>query len=93
MANTQEIENPFVYEKPLWLILHEREHRRKLKEARTGKPVGQWGGKREGAGIKKKKEYTHLARLTMTNVQYKILADMGKGDWETGLINLINEHI
>ena len=51
-----EIEDPFVYIKPDWLVLHEREHRRKLKEARTGKPVGAWGGKREGAGLKKKKE-------------------------------------
>ena len=47
-----EIEDPFVYSKPQWLIDHEREHRRKLREARTGKPVGQWGGKREGAGKK-----------------------------------------
>lgn len=89
----KEIEDPFVYEKPEWLILHEREHRRKLREARTGKPVGQWGGKREGAGKKKPREYSHLARLNITNVQQQILADMGKGDWETGLINLINEHI
>jgi len=89
----KELEDPFVYSKPQWLIDHEREHRRKLREARTGKPVGQWGGKREGAGKKKPREYTHLARLNMTNVQQQILADMGKGDWEAGLINLINEHI
>jgi len=88
-----EIEDPFVYTKPDWLVMYEREHRRKLKEARTGKPVGQWGGKREGAGKKKPKEYTHLARLNMTNVQCQILADMGNGDWETGLNNLINEQI
>jgi hypothetical protein len=89
----KELEDPFVYSKPQWLIDHEREHRRKLREARIGKPVGQWGGKREGAGKKKPREYSHLARLNITNVQQQILADMGKGDWETGLINLINEHI
>ena len=88
-----EIEDPFVYTKPDWLVLHEREHRRKLKEARTGKPVGQWGGKREGAGLKKKKEYTHMARLNITNVQYQILTDMGKGDFEKGLNKLIDEEI
>ena len=89
----KELEDPFVYEKPEWLVLHEREHRRKLREARTGKPVGQWGGKREGAGKKKPKEYTHLARLNMNNIQCQILADMGNGDWEAGLNNLIKEHI
>ena len=88
-----EIEDPFVYVKPDWLVLHEREHRRKLKEARTGKPVGQWGGKREGAGVKKKKEYTHVARLNITNVQYQILSDMGQGDFEKGLNKLIDEEI
>jgi hypothetical protein len=89
----KELEDPFVYEKPEWLILHEREHRRKLREARTGKPVGQWGGKREGAGKKKPREYSHLARLNITNVQQQILADMGKGDWEAGLSKLIDEEI
>jgi hypothetical protein len=88
-----EIEDPFVYIKPDWLVLHEREHRRKLKEARTGKPVGAWGGKREGAGLKKKKEYTHIAKLNITNVQYQILTDMGKGDFEKGLNKLIDEEI
>ena len=88
-----EIEDPFVYVKPDWLVLHEREHRRKLKEARTGKPVGQWGGKREGAGLKKKKEYTHIAKLNITNVQYQILSDMGQGDFEKGLNKLIDEEI
>ena len=89
----KELEDPFVYSKPQWLIDHEREHRRKLREARTGKPVGQWGGKREGAGKKKLREYTHLARLNMTNVQQQILSDMGKGDWEAGLNKLIDEEI
>ena len=87
------MDDPFDYKKPTWLILQEREHRKKLKEARTGKPVGQWGGKRVGAGKKKPKDYTHLARLTINNVQHQILADLGKGDWEVGLNKLIGEHI
>jgi hypothetical protein len=28
----QEIEDPFDYQKPEWLVLQEREHRRKLRE-------------------------------------------------------------
>ena len=88
-----EIEDPFVYEKPEWLVLYEREKRKKQREKRIGRSVGTWGGKRDGAGLKKKKEYTHLARLNMTNVQCQILSDMGNGDWETGLNKLINEHI
>lgn len=88
-----EIEDPFVYEKPEWLILYEREKRKQQREKRIGRPVGTWGGKREGAGLRKKKEYTHMARLTITNVQQQILSDMGKGDWEAGLNKLIDEEI
>jgi hypothetical protein len=88
-----EIEDPFDYVKPTWLVLYEREKRKKQREKRIGRPVGTWGGKREGAGLKKKKEYTHLARLNITNVQYQILSDMGKGDFEAGINKLIDEEI
>jgi hypothetical protein len=90
----KEIEDPYHYEKPEWLILQEREHRRKLREARTGKPVGTWGGKREGAGKNKKlKEYNTQAFLNLNNIQRQVLEEMGDGKIDAGIQLLINQHI
>jgi len=93
---TQEIEDPFHYEKPEWLVLKQREHNRQLREKRLGRPIGTWGGKRQGAGLKKKTEepkYTNLVALTLNRIQKQVLIEMGNGDLDAGVQNLINQHI
>jgi hypothetical protein len=92
----KEIDDPYHYEKPEWLILKQREHRRQLREKRLGRPIGTWGGKRPGAGIKKKIEepkYTNLIALTLNNIQKQVLIEMGNGDLDAGIQNLINQHV
>ena len=92
----KEIDDPFHYEKPEWLVLKQREHNRQLREKRLGRPVGTWGGKRQGAGLKKKTEepkYTNLIALTLNNIQKQVLIEMGNGDMDAGVQNLINQHI
>jgi len=92
----KEIDDPFHYEKPEWLILKQREHNRKLREKRLGRPVGTWGGARKGAGTKKKTEapkYTDLVALTLNNIQRQVLKEMGDGNLDAGIQNLINQHI
>ena len=93
---TQEIEDPFHYEKPEWLVLKQREHNRQLREKRLGRPIGTWGGKRQGAGLKKKTEepkYTNLVALTLNSIQKQVLIEMGNGDLDAGVQTLINQHI
>jgi hypothetical protein len=90
------MEDPYEYIKPEWLVLKQREHNRRLREKRLGRPVGTWGGKRPGAGLKKKTEepkYTNLVALTLNNIQKQLLIEMGNGDLDTGVQNLINQHI
>lgn len=87
-----EMDDPFVYVKPEWLVLKEREQRRKSRAKRLGREIGTWGGKREGAGIKKKREYSHHVGLNLTNVQVLVLCDMGKGNLNDGIMALINQH-
>ena len=90
------MEDPYEYIKPEWLVLKQREHNRQLREKRLGRPVGTWGGKRQGAGIKKTKEepkYSNLIALNLNNIQKKVLIEMGNGDLDTGVQNLINQHI
>jgi len=87
-----ELEDPFVYEKPEFLKEIEREKRRAARSKRLGRPIGTWGGRRKGAGTKKKLDYTHEIRVNLTRIQLQILEDMGNGDLRKGLQALINEH-
>jgi hypothetical protein len=88
-----EMDDPFEYKKPEWLILKEREHRRNLRAKRLGREIGTWGGKREGAGTpKKKKEFTHEVGLNLSNIQVLLLKEMGKGSLNEGIMALINQH-
>jgi hypothetical protein len=92
----KEIDDPYHYEKPEWLVLQQREHRRKVREKRIGRPIGTWGGKRPGAGVKKKTEgpkYSNLVALNLNSIQKKVLIEMGEGNLELGVQKLINQHI
>ena len=87
-----ELEDPFVYEKPEFIKQIEREKRRAARAKRLGRPVGTWGGRRKGAGVKKTRDYTHEVRLNLSRIQVQILEDMGKGKIRDGIQALINEH-
>lgn len=92
----EKMDDPFEYEKPEWLILKEREHNRKLREKRLGRPIGTWGGARKGAGTKKRKDkptYTDYTGLHLNNIQRQVLTEMGNGDLGKGIEALINQHI
>lgn len=92
----KEIDDPYHYEKPEWLVLKQREHNRKLREKRLGRPVGTWGGKRQGAGTKKRAdriEKTDSISLKLNSIQKKILMEIGNGDMNAGVQELINQHI
>ena len=86
-----ELEDPFVYVKPDWLKEIEREKRRAARAKRLGRPIGKWGGRRKGAGVKKTRDWTHEVKLNLTRIQVQILEDMGKGVLRDGIQALINE--
>ena len=87
-----ELEDPFVYEKPEFIKQIEREKRRAARAKRLGRPIGTWGGRRKGAGTKKKRDYTHEVRLNLNRIQVQILEGMGNGSIRDGIQALINEH-
>lgn len=88
-----ELEDPFQYEKPQWLVEKEREKRRAARARRLGRPIGQWGGSRKGAGRKRERIYDHMVGININRVQEQILREMGNGDLSSGVVALINEHI
>ena len=88
-----ELEDPFDYKKPDWLVEKEREKRRAARSRRLGRPIGEWGGRRKGAGRKRERQYDHMVGINVNRVQEQILRDMGNGDLSAGVIALINEHL
>ena len=87
------IENQFVYEKPEWLILKQREARRTQREKKLGRTVGRWGGTRIGAGRPKVRVFDYTIGINVSSLQYKMLLEMGDGDLSNGVIALIKEYI
>ena len=87
------IEDQFVYEKPEWLILKQREARRSKREKKLGRTVGKWGGRRVGAGRPKVKTFDYTVGINVSNLQHKMLLEMGNGDLSEGVIALIKEYI
>lgn len=72
------------------LKLEEKQKR----EAKLGRKLGQWGGRRPNAGRPvERTHYNVTAKLTLTPVQKKILAEMGEGSISEGLQKLISEYM
>ena len=68
---------------------------RKRREARAkklGGAISSWGGKRPGAG-RPKTALPKEINLPISNLQKKVLIEMGNGSLEAGLIKLINENM
>ena len=60
---------------------------------KLGRPVLSWGGKRPGAGRPKVIKHKTTLELELNPVQAKILAEMGEGSIEKGILKLINENM
>ena len=88
-----ELEDPFVYTKPEWLKLIQREKRRAARAKRLNRPIGKHGGYRKGAGRKRERPYDSQVYINHTRIQHQILMDMGNGDLSAGVQALINEHL
>ena len=87
------IENPFVYPNgPEWLIDKKRQKRREKRAAKLGRPVGEWGGKRQGAGRPKEK-IPETFRLHLNNVQRLNLEELGNGVIANGIQKLIDKYV
>jgi hypothetical protein len=85
-----ELEDPFDYQKPMWLVLEEREKRRAARSKRLGRPIGTWGGNRKGAGERYKKPYDSKVYIKHTRIQHSLLLDLGNGDLNAGVQKLID---
>ena len=63
------------------------------REKKLGRTVGKWGGRRTGAGRPKVRIFDYMVGINITNLQYKMLMEMGKGDLSNGVNALIKEYI
>jgi hypothetical protein len=87
------IESPFNYpEGPDWLIDKKRQKRRDKRAAKLGRPVGEWGGKRQGAGRPREKT-PETFRLQLNNVQRLNLEELGNGVITNGIQKLIDKYV
>jgi hypothetical protein len=87
------IESPFNYpEGPDWLIDKKRQKRREKRAAKLGRPVGEWGGKRQGAGRPREKT-PETFRLQLNNVQRLNLEELGNGVITNGIQKLIDKYV
>lgn len=89
----QQIEDPFDYQKPEWLKKKESEARRERRDKRLGRKSGTWGGYRPGAGRPRIRPWTHSVNLVLTNLQVKVLEEMGEGNLAIGIEKLIQENM
>ena len=60
---------------------------------KLGRPVGDWGGKRKGAGRPKVLKTKTTIDLALNPIQAKVLTEMGEGSIEEGILKLINENM
>lgn len=88
-----EMEDPFVYVKPDFLREIEREKRKAYRAKYLGRPIGEWGGKRAGAGRPRVNDWNMEVKLFLTKFQVKVLEDMGKGSLSKGIEALVKENM
>lgn len=87
-----EMDDPFAYNTD-FVKQKEREERRKKREEKLGRPLGQWGGYRPGAGRPKVRKYDATVGLDLNPIQKKLLKEMGKGSIQDGVQKLINDYL
>jgi hypothetical protein len=88
------LENPFKYpdKPPEWIVSKKQQQRRKYREKKLGRPLGEWGGKRAGAGRPRQKT-KEFFQLKINNIQRLNLEEMGDGDLTKGIQKLIDMHV
>lgn len=88
------IENPFKYPEgtPDWIKEKKRQYRRDWWAKKLGREIGEWGGKREGAGRPKSKSQENFS-LNLNNIQRMNLKEIGDGSIERGIQRLIDKHV
>ena len=87
------LENPFVYDDPEWVRKQKSEKSLKrllAREQRLGRPVGEHGGKRPGAGRQRKAEHTITIKLN--RIQQEVLEKEGHGKLSYGIQKLVNKY-
>ena len=82
---------------PEWRLeqIYEEMQRKRKEElsAKLGRPVLDWGGKRPGSGRKKQIKTYVTFKLELNKIQQKVLAEMGEGSIDKGILKLINENM
>ena len=88
------IDSPFIYPEgtPQWKKERKREYRRQWWAKKLGRKIGEWGGKREGAGRPKNKVQENF-NLNLNNIQRMNLKEIGDGSIERGIQRLIDKHV
>jgi hypothetical protein len=88
------IDSPFVYPEgtPQWKKERKREYRRQWWAKKLGREIGEWGGKREGAGRPKNKVQENF-NLNLNNIQRMNLKEIGDGSIERGIQRLIDKNV
>ena len=88
------IDSPFVYPEgtPQWKKERKREYRRQWWAKKLGREIGEWGGKREGAGRPKNKVQENF-NLNLNNIQRMNLKEIGDGSIERGSQRLLDRHV
>lgn len=56
-------------------------------------PKKPWGGRRKGAGRPRTRDYTHVVKVNLNNIQVLSLQEMGDGDIAKGIEKLIGEYL
>ena len=88
------IDSPFIYPigTPQWKKERKREYRRQWWAKKLGREIGEWGGKREGAGRPKNKVQENF-NLNLNNIQRMNLKEIGDGSIERGIQRLIDKNV
>ena len=88
------IDSPFVYPEgtPQWKKERKKEYRRQWWAKKLGREIGEWGGKREGAGRPKNKVQENF-NLNLNNIQRMNLKEIGDGSIERGIQRLIDKNV
>jgi hypothetical protein len=89
------LDDPFQYpdKTPEWLAEIERQKQRAKRSKRLGRPIGNHGGRRPGAGRPTVKKEDQPFNLVLNSIQKKSLLELGSGDLNKGIQVLIDKYL
>lgn len=97
-----EFDDPFAdYDKvkaPEWFTKPKADRHRAYREKKAGRTLGQWGGKRNGAGRKATNPKINVVEglnvgFKLNRIQELSLKEMGDGDVNKGIQALIDKYL